>query len=264
MRKLFTSMTLVAAAVWGLTSSADALGRERVQLSFGGQQFRGQQTIKLRQKLRQQHGIVSQGRQLVAAVVVGKSKHGMGTVKLKVGGALSYAQTLDGYPSEFNRGGNFYRVRIQNPQSYNSQGVWQLKLKGNIKIKKVVLILEDNFVGGRRCSAEMQTRRGRTIDTFTARNCRRAMAKCQNDLTRRQNNGQNPFASCQVSGNGGGNGGGNNYRQWTCTATDTGWEEHWWRGGHVATNRNVNVARRLALRDCKQSHGNCRVSCSQN
>ena len=101
---------------------------------------RGQNTLKLKQKLRQQEGLIPADYDLKAITVIGKSKHGGGRVTLKVGQALSSAEILDGTPSQFHveAGYTYDRVKIQNPK-LNSNGVWQLQTQGNIKIKKIIL-----------------------------------------------------------------------------------------------------------------------------
>ncbi|MBL6991496.1 MAG: hypothetical protein ISR65_17055 [Bacteriovoracaceae bacterium] len=54
-----------------------------------------------------------------------------------------------------------------------------------------------------RCKVELQTFRGRTLNTFIGRDrfdrqeaCYKAKRKCRRELRRRQDNGRNPYASC--------------------------------------------------------------------
>ncbi len=61
------------------------------------------------------------------------------------------------------------------------------------------------------CRADMIARNGNIITSFTGNNCNQALRQCQNDLQRRQNQGQNPYAICQVANNNGGNNGGGGY-----------------------------------------------------
>ncbi len=61
------------------------------------------------------------------------------------------------------------------------------------------------------CRADMISRNGNIITSFTGNNCNQALRQCQNDLQRRQNQGQNLQASCQITNNNGNNGGGGYY-----------------------------------------------------
>ena len=58
------------------------------------------------------------------------------------------------------------------------------------------------------CRADMIARNGNIITSFTGNNCNQALRQCQNDLQRRQSQGQNPYAICQTANNNGGGGGG--------------------------------------------------------
>lgn len=60
------------------------------------------------------------------------------------------------------------------------------------------------------CRADMIARNNSIIASFTSNNCQQAMNQCQVDLQRRQSQGQNPYAICQVANSNGGNNGGNN------------------------------------------------------
>ncbi|MBL6990316.1 MAG: hypothetical protein ISR65_11080 [Bacteriovoracaceae bacterium] len=117
------------------------------------------------------------------------------------------------------------------------------------------------------CIVEMQTRRGRSILEFKARNCRQAKRQCRRMLRRRQDRGRNPYASCKVVDGGywDDNRGGDydyDYSTWTCKAQDEGWEEH--RRGHYGTGQTRRKARRRAMRECLRHHGECYVTdCSQ-
>ena len=118
---------------------------------------------------------------------------------------------------------------------------------------------------GRSCVVELQTWRGRTLDTFRARNCRRAVRQCERELRYRHRMNRNPYARCVVTrrpGNGGGSGDDDWGRGWTCTARANGWEQHW--GGHSASARRKWRARERAMRRCERVHGSCYVSCQRD
>lgn len=121
---------------------------ERIVLQFNDQHFQGRdQTIFLKREIKSQYPRMNlQQKELLFVRVVGKSKHGHGTATLSVGQTLSSPYTLDGNPGDFasNAQYTYNPVRIQNPAA-SSQGAWQLKLKGNIKIKRIALMLIDTY-----------------------------------------------------------------------------------------------------------------------
>ncbi len=54
------------------------------------------------------------------------------------------------------------------------------------------------YSGSNECVVELQTHRGRVIETFYAFRCRRAKRQCQNELNWRHDRGRNPRARCVV------------------------------------------------------------------
>ena len=61
------------------------------------------------------------------------------------------------------------------------------------------------------CRADMIARNGNIITSFTGNNCNQALRQCQNDLQRRQSQGLNPYAICQIANNNGDNDDGGYY-----------------------------------------------------
>ena len=117
-------------------------GVERFELTFNRNRvFRGQQTIFLKRRLREEYGVNLNRFRIKAVVLVAKSRHGGGKAYLTVGDASSFEEIIDGRPHEFLRRGGYSRVRLRNPKR-NSRGPWQLHLRGQIKIKKVIVKLE--------------------------------------------------------------------------------------------------------------------------
>ena len=55
------------------------------------------------------------------------------------------------------------------------------------------------------CRADMIARNGTVITSITASNCQQALRQCEIDLQRRQNQGLNPYAICQIANNNGDN-----------------------------------------------------------
>jgi hypothetical protein len=141
MKKLALLLTLAMS----LSAQAQRMGGAKDKLVLHiDEHMRGLNTIKLKQKLKQQYpGIVPQRLKLAGVKVVAKSKKGHGQVSLIVGQDISYAETIDGNPYDFhdNSAYTYDRIKIMNP-SYDSMGKWQLELQGNIKVKKVVLLLK--------------------------------------------------------------------------------------------------------------------------
>lgn len=117
--------------------------KKRVQIVLNDH-FKGRNTIRLKQEIKYRHpGINFRNVELVGVKLVAKSKRGMGEAVLVVGQSESYPQTIGGNPYEFHDNSlqTFDRTRIENP-SHRSQGKWQIKLRGNIKVRKVVAILK--------------------------------------------------------------------------------------------------------------------------
>jgi hypothetical protein len=135
----------MALALGLLTTAAHA---RDFHLDYGGQHLQGQNTLTLKNEMRNQYpGVRLQRFKLKKVVLVAKSKHGGGSAKLLVGGNSSYEKNVPGHPSEFFSNYDFTRVPFRNP-SYASQGRWQIKLRGNIKVKKVIVKLERIGGGG--------------------------------------------------------------------------------------------------------------------
>lgn len=126
-----------------------AMARERFQLHLNDAEYRGGQTIPLKQLLQQQYNIRPNEYELVGVRLVAKSQHGQGTAALKVGNWQSNAMRVYGNPQDWNRPGprTFSDLDFNN-NSRRENGVWQILLNGNIKVRKVVVIAERNFGGG--------------------------------------------------------------------------------------------------------------------
>jgi len=76
---------------------------------------------------------------------VAKSKQGRGGAGLRVGKRATDMQGVGGRPSSFhnNHRSSFDRVKFCNP-SHGSRGPWQLGLRGNFIVRKVVLIVDNH------------------------------------------------------------------------------------------------------------------------
>jgi hypothetical protein len=119
--------------------------RKKLVLDYDGEQFRGQNTLFLKKKIKQMYPMMKLNNKKIASVVlVAKSKQGRGQASLKVGQSVSDSETVYGEPMDFfdNSSYTFDQVFLENPSYYNTQGVWQIKLKGNIKVQKVIVKFE--------------------------------------------------------------------------------------------------------------------------
>lgn len=144
MRLALVSLLVLTTVTSAFAQRHPGQQRDRIQLHLD-QHLRGQQTIALKRELRYQHpGLNLRNLKLKAVRLVAKSARGMGEATLSVGQNQSYPVTIGGHPQDFhvNAPYTFQRVRIQNP-SYDSMGRWQIHTRGNIKVKKVVLIVEN-------------------------------------------------------------------------------------------------------------------------
>lgn len=145
---LFSCLSMASAAQWdqGWRDSDRRVREDRVVLDMYGAHYTGQSVIHLKQQLKQR-GYSPANFELVRAVLVAKTKQGRGTAELVVGGSRSYPKTVMGSPRDFHNGAQYTydKVQFRNPSYYDSQGVWQIHLKGNFKVQKIVLLVKRKF-----------------------------------------------------------------------------------------------------------------------
>ena len=149
--KTKTSGFLLAALFLILLVPLNALAsRERFVLEFNDSQIRGYQgesvTLFLKRSLKQQYPKVEiSDMDLLRVVLVAKSKLGKGGAQLRVGDQVTPMYQVDGHPWSFkkNHPKSFDRINFRNP-SNTSRGRWQVDLKGNFVVRKVVLVVEDH------------------------------------------------------------------------------------------------------------------------
>ena len=114
--------------------------RDRIVLNYYDQAFRGQNTLYIKQKIRQQYPRLSPRHlQIERVVLVAKSRHGRGQASALIGGRESRSENVFGNPQDFHHDVpyTFSRIPFHN-YSYNAQGPLQIYLRGNIKVRKVV------------------------------------------------------------------------------------------------------------------------------
>ena len=126
-------------------------GAQRVALNINGH-YKGFNAIALKRELRmQQPGLDIKNLELKSVKIMAKSKSGNGQVTLVVGQSSSYPETVGGSPLEFHVESpyTYTKLNIASPSYASSEGRWQLELQGNIKVKTVVLILEQKRIAQR-------------------------------------------------------------------------------------------------------------------
>lgn len=192
------NLILVAALLYiGPSFAADK--RVVIEMGQGGEHYRGAQTLPLKRLIKAQHPNINLDRfELLRVRVVGKSKAGNGTASLSVGHQTSHPVYLNGNRQDFNVNAPYTWDQhvIQNPKN-NSNGTWQINLQGNIKIKRIVAVLEREITRPPRraeasCRVKLETLWGSDIKEFHATSfgrspqqaranaCSEAMRQCKN------------------------------------------------------------------------------------
>ncbi len=121
---------------------------QRVTLNFRGRIFHGQGTLMLQREIQMQRpGINLRDFELRSVTLVAKSRHGMGRATLRVGHQTSMDQILRGNPYDFMSEApyTYDTVRFNSPAYSSSMGPWQILLRGNIKVRRVDVVLVRKF-----------------------------------------------------------------------------------------------------------------------
>lgn len=138
MKTLGKVVLLAALAAFG---QSEAVANERLVLEYGDQHFR-QDRVRLRQEIRHAYPHIDlQRMELVRVRLVAKSRHGQGVASLMVGGSAVDSSVVDGMPHEFHDPAprTFDRLVLQN--SGDSAGAWQLDLRGNFIVRRIVAVV---------------------------------------------------------------------------------------------------------------------------
>lgn len=143
--KLLTGLiaSLLAATSFAFTNE--------VTLDFQDAHIKGENVIFLKKALKDQYPNLDLHNQyLKNIVVIGKSKHGYGQVQMRVKNWVSSPKVVDGNKYDFHKHSDrsFDYVTLRNDRYY-SDGRWQLLTKGNFKIRKVILVMEDDRLASR-------------------------------------------------------------------------------------------------------------------
>ncbi len=122
---------------------------ERYVLDFNDSHIRGYRgdaaTIYLKKSLKAQYPWLQiSDLELKKVVLVAKSKRGHGGAELRVGKWTTDTYEVGGEPWLFqdDRRYTYDKIRFRNP-SRDSSGPWQIKLRGNFKVKKVVVVVKE-------------------------------------------------------------------------------------------------------------------------
>lgn len=123
---------------------------ERYVLDFNDSHIRGYKgeaaTIYLKKSLKAQYPWLRiSDLELQKVVLVAKSKRGHGGAELRVGKWTTGRYEVSGEPWLFQdeRNYTYDKIRFRNP-SRNSNGPWQIHLRGNFKVRKVVVVVNQN------------------------------------------------------------------------------------------------------------------------
>jgi hypothetical protein len=137
----------IAAIAITLTLGHTAFARQNFTLQLNDKATSGNATIAIKQLLQRQHNINPANFQLVGVRLTAKSQHGQATAQLQVGNWSSNAKRIQGNPTDWNRPNKYDQIDFNN-NSGDDNGVWQIDLRGNVKTRKVVVVLERNGNGG--------------------------------------------------------------------------------------------------------------------
>jgi hypothetical protein len=147
--KKFAIWAVLSAVMFGTLSTVASADRGRrrndgrIVVKFYDQQYRGSSTLYLKRAAKNQYPRLNlRNFKLNSIKLVAKSRQGRGQAKLFVGRNVSYAKTVYGNPGEFNDSSpyTFDRVQFQSP-SRSGRGAWQIDLRGNFIVRKVVLFV---------------------------------------------------------------------------------------------------------------------------
>lgn len=173
--------------------------KEQIKLDIpmdAQQVYRGQNTLRLKALAKRHHPNVNlKEADLKRVVLRAKSRAGRAQVTATEGYFESRMQIIGKSHKEqgFQKPGGFQRVVLETPREMH--GVkWQAHMRGNVKIKKIRLVLDVPVKQQKvkaQCTAEMRGIFGQVWDSFSAqaqgknknrakaKACKKAIAKCE-------------------------------------------------------------------------------------
>lgn len=193
MKSCLTVIVMALAFVANVNARPHQQQNQRFEIDFYGQQFQGQSTIYLKQEIKKLRPRIDfTNWDLKRVVLVAKSARGYGSAYLQTGREQSRHETVDGNPRSFRSHGDYHRIPFPAPGRDN--GVWQIHMQGNIKVNKVVAVMERKAprrpMVTRSCSYVLETVWGQDIKKFHAQStgpqgsgvaadaCQKAYRKC--------------------------------------------------------------------------------------
>ncbi len=118
----------------------------RLELNFHGREYRGQNTLFLKREIMSQLGMHPQGLNLKSVILVAKSRMGHGKAQLSVGGFSE--RMIRGRTFDFDRNEDWTYDQVQfMVRGRDQMAPWQLQLQGQIRVKKVILIVDEDGRG---------------------------------------------------------------------------------------------------------------------
>ena len=113
-----------------------------IELDYNHSHYKGQNTLFLKNQLKKQYPNIDLSKyRLKSATLFAKTKFGRGTAQLKSGDKFTRKVKVGGRPENFRKYHHYYRNRFLSPNRH-AKGPWQFKLRGNFKVKKVIVELE--------------------------------------------------------------------------------------------------------------------------
>ncbi len=135
MKKLLLLSAVVVSGMMSLSAQA----RELV-LDYNDTVYSGDSTLALKRMINEKYPRLDlQEADLISVRLVAKSQFGRGTATLHIGGRDVDTRTVSGRPMDWNDNDGRTFDRIDFRYRGNDRGVWQIKLNGNIKVRRVVV-----------------------------------------------------------------------------------------------------------------------------
>lgn len=132
-----------------LLAATSAEAAQVLTLNYRDQEFRGYNTLHLKQDLRSSYPYLRlDNMELIAVRLVAKSRQNQGQATLIVGQNQSFSYNVPGRMYEFDSRDprSFAMIDMSSPNR-RSEGVWQIALQGNIRVNQVQVMIEEERRG---------------------------------------------------------------------------------------------------------------------
>jgi hypothetical protein len=121
---------------WG--GGREVLIDSTLTLDYDDALYLGEGVLALKEEIAAQHGISPRQLKLSKVKLIAKSEDGFGTASLRVGALETAIKTVKGNALDFPGDDDYSSITLDNPNRRNmSDGPWQIRLSGNIKVEKV-------------------------------------------------------------------------------------------------------------------------------